>query len=281
MESLVHRRLQVILVALLALAAVGVVPAFAEDPPYTDPVNVTVDSGPDSVTVDATQTGTDPGVSGTGTQASGGSGPKCYLREVDNMDEDLTLEYFRRRMQYAPYYVICDGDIKSIVWILIPDSGSGSPGGAVRDPADVARELRDRIPIPRVTVDINPGRGLVGVESWFWIDGYDGRPITNSTDAFGDLVQVEAQVTRYEWSFGDGATFVGESPGRAYPQRSDVHHVYQRSSAGLPDGYTVVVDFVFAVRYRVNRGAWIELPGITRTSQANYPVRESQAVIDQ
>jgi hypothetical protein len=280
MESLVHRRLQVILAALLALATAGIVPAHAEDPPYTDPVNVTVDSGPDSVTVDATQTGTDPGVSGTGTQASGGNAPKCYLREVTDMDEDMTLEYWARRMQYAPYYVICNGEIKSVVWIEITDPGNGSSGGSVRDPADVARELRDRIPIPRVSVDINPSRGLVGVESWFWIDGYNGTPITNSTDAFGDLVQVEARVMRYEWSFGDGSSFVSESPGRPYPQRSEVRHLYERSSAGLADGYTVVVDFEFGVRYRVNGGTWIELPGITRTSQANYPVRESQAVID-
>lgn len=280
MESLVHRRLQVILAALLALASLWVLPAHAEDPPYEDPVNVTVDTGPDAVTVDATTTDSDAGGSGTGDQASGGAGPKCVLRAVTEMDENLTMEYFKRRMRYAPYYVVCNGEIKSIVWIEITDPGGGI-STPPRDPEDIARELRDRIPIPRVIVDINPGRGLVGVESWFWIEGYDGRPITDSTDAFGDLVEVEAQVTRYEWSFGDGATFVSESPGRAYPQKSEVRHMFERSSAGIPDGYAVVVDFVFGVRYRVNGGAWTALPDITRSSQANYPVRESQAVIDQ
>jgi hypothetical protein len=139
--------------------------------------------------------------------------------------------------------------------------------------------LRDEIPIPQVTIEMNPQPGLVGVESWFWIDGYDGSPVTHSTDAFGRLVKVEASVLRYEWSFGDGSKLVGHSVGDPYPQRSDVRHVYERSSLGLPSGYPVEVAFVFSVRYRVGGGGWIDLPGITRVAQAVYPVQESQAVI--
>lgn len=139
--------------------------------------------------------------------------------------------------------------------------------------------LRDEMPIPRVTVEINPERGLAGAESWFWIEGYGGAAITDSTDAFGDLVEVEARVQQYEWSFGDGTTLMSQTPGRAYPERSEVRHMYERSSAGLLYGYPVDVTFVFAVRYRVDGGSWIELPGITRDAHADYPVRESQAVI--
>ena len=57
--------------------------------------------------------------------------------------------------------------------------------------------------------------------------------------------------------------------------------MYERSSAGLAHGYPVEVTFTFDVRYRVDGGGWIELPGITRVASASYPVRESQAVIQQ
>lgn len=277
MEGFVRRRVQVVAAAVLAVSALPIGTARADDPPYEDPVQVTVDTQPDAVVVEADTEHHAAG--GTGTQASGSSGPQCYLREVpmSDWDEDFTLEYWRYRMRKEPWYVVCNGEVKSVIWLDIPDEAGSAP--AARDPRDIAMELRDEMPVPRVEVDINPSRGLVGVESWFWIDGYGGAPLTNSTDAFGDLVEVEARVTRYEWSFGDGATYVSESPGHAYPARSEVRHVYERSSAGLSNGYPVDAEFVFAVRYRVNGGAWIELPGITRTAHADYAVRESQAVI--
>jgi hypothetical protein len=55
----------------------------------------------------------------------------------------------------------------------------------------------------------------------------------------------------------------------------------QRSSLGPARGYAVEAGFVFSVRYRVGGGGWLELPGIERVAQAEYPVRESQAVIRQ
>ncbi|MCA1840131.1 MAG: hypothetical protein LC723_07360, partial [Actinobacteria bacterium] len=64
-----------------------------------------------------------------------------------------------------------------------------------------------------------------------------------------------------------------------YPHRSSVRHVFERSSADFPDGYSIDVSFVFDVRYRVDGGGWTSLPGITRTAHADYRVRESQAVI--
>jgi hypothetical protein len=72
---------------------------------------------------------------------------------------------------------------------------------------------------------------------------------------------------------------VGHSVGNAYPERSDVRHVYERSSLGHPSGYPVEVSFVFSVQYRVDGGTWLQLAGITRVAQVSYPVRESQAVI--
>lgn len=275
METRPDHWLRIVATAVLVALSVGVPAATADggDPPDW-PNTITVHTDPDNVIVDSNVHGNEPG--GSGTQAAGG-GPHCYLSEIKEMDEDLTLEYWARRMRYAPYYVICDGQRQGVVWIEI-NLNEPQPNQSA-DPRDIAMHLRDVMPIPRATVDMNPSSGVVGVESWFWLQGYSGSPVTDSTNAFGSLVEVEATVTRYEWSFGDGATLTSETPGRAYPARSDVRHVYERSSAGAPEGYSVDVTFVFAVRYRVDGGRWIEIPGITRTAHADYPVRESQAVI--
>lgn len=285
MEDRRHHRSEVagIIVAVsLALIAAGSPSATAkgDTDPFDWPTTVTVETDPDAVNIDVDANGETPGASGTGTQGSGG-GPRCYLKEVPgpDMTDDLTWQYWARRMRYAPYYTICDGVIKGIVWIELQPNNPAGPGAAGANPRDIAMEIRDRMPIPQVTVEINPDRGLVGAESWFWIQGYDGRPLTRSTDAFGASIDVQATVTRYDWEFGDGGSFSGSSLGEAYPRRSEVRHTYQRSSDGNTAGYPIDVTFVFSVRYRVATGAWIDLPGISRIAHGDYPVRESQAVI--
>jgi hypothetical protein len=167
--------------------------------------------------------------------------------------------------------------MRGLIWL---DTSEEDPASAL-DPETIAMHIRDEIPVPSVEIRINPGRGLVGVESWFWLEGYDGTPIEDSTDAFGQLVEVEARVKRYEWSFGDDDTIAARTPGRPYPHRSQIRHVYQRSSVGRPSGYPVEITFVFDVRYRVDGGGWVEIPGITRVAETSYRVRESQAVIQQ
>lgn len=283
MEGHSDRRLQVIaLLVAIALPVLAPLVASAEEDPIKPPIDIWVDTDDDGVNVDAGTGDIQPGGAGGGNGGGGsGSAPRCHLEEIatDQWDDYIEMEYWARRMRYAPYNLICDGEWKSIVWIeiVIDDEGNEVPPPA--DPRELAERLRDQLPVPRVSVEINPDRGVVGVDSWFWIDGYDGSALTRSTDAFGWLVEVEARVSHYEWSFGDGTVVSSDSPGRAYPNRSTVRHVYERSSAGLPQGYPVDVSFVFEVRYRVDGGTWIVLPGITRTSRVDYPVRESQAVI--
>jgi hypothetical protein len=145
------------------------------------------------------------------------------------------------------------------------------------DPVVLARRVRDSLPVPGLTISSNPGRGLVGLKSWFWLEG-GGQPLSDSLSAFGVRVDVQALPVSYQWEFGDGMTMTTSSPGNPYPQPSPVKHTYQRSSAAHPAGYPVSVTTVFEVRWRTNRGRWRTLPGITRTAERSYPVAESQAV---
>lgn len=198
---------------------------------------------------------------------------QCRLEPDTTNVGFANTSFYAEHQGEASFYLYCDDQYIGIVWRKLDPT----PGGrSSPSPKDLAEHLREVIPMPEVSIRINPQTGLVGTESWFWIEGYAGEPIQNSTDAFGSPVEVEARVARYEWSFGDGSKFVSESPGSAYPQRSEVRHIFQRAPS---TGYSITLSFNFSVRYRVAGGEWLDLPGISRTTTAAYRVRESQAVI--
>lgn len=167
----------------------------------------------------------------------------------------------------------CTDGTDEFVWVYVGDMEA--PPRV--DPETLAREARDRLPVPGIRISANPGRGLVGLESWFWLEG-GGQPLTGSLARFGVRVDVQADPVSFEWDFGDGTVKTTRSAGRPYPQRSGVTHVYERSSAEFERGYHVVVTTVFDVRWRANRGRWRTLPGISRTSGRFYSVAESQTV---
>lgn len=264
-------------VTILAIAfLISAYPAFADeesDKPggYRHTPTVVVYTNPNAAVVEAdTASGAPAAVP---TKVTGRR--KCHLEPSTNVGQGSS-QLWAEHPNEMLYLIYCDGEPVGFTWRPIDPS---RPAGAPTPPREVAMHLREEIPMPRVTIRVNPDLGLVGSESWFWVEGYAGTPITESTDAFGSPVEVQASVDRYVWSFGDGTRLGSSSLGRAYPQRSDVAHIYQRSSAGQADGYPVEVRFVFSVRYRVSGGEWMSLPGISRTASFHYPVQESQAVI--
>jgi hypothetical protein len=255
---------------LIIVGSLGPMTVRAEEP-WNMPPTIDVSTNPDSAVIDATA-----GSHSDTPITSSRPHKKCYLERNDSIG---FVEGLGRGDLISPdgrqaYWLIC-GDRTTLIFI---DEHAAPRAKSGPSPKDVALNFREEIPMPNVTVRVNPDIGLVGAESWFWIEGYSGTPIIRSTNALGQPVEVEARVTRYEWSFGDGGVFTGSSTGRAYPERSEVRHTYQRSSAGLEGGYKGWVNFVFVVRYRIGTGEWTELPGITRTSSFQYSVQESQAV---
>lgn len=280
MEDRRNHRVQVTigLVATAILLLVSLGTAEGANPEQPDwPSTVTVKTNPKAVVVDSEVHGSVPGE--TQTHASGS---KCTLRNTTTIGEIRWPDPSAYpAVKVFPFFVICDGRVTGLEFVKWQPSEARRWPGNAEGPQEIAMRLRDEIPIPNVTIEMNPQPGLVGVESWFWIEGYEGSPIHHSTDAFGRIVEVEASVLRYEWSFGDGSTSVGHTVGGPYPTRSDVRHVYERSSLGHPGGYSAQVAFVFTVRYRVDGSGWIDLPGITRVAQARYQVQESQSVIGQ
>ena len=178
-----------------------------------------VDTNTDAVVVEADAQATTLGSGGSG------GGSDCRLEPVGTIGE-IFVDSFEEQWSNPdlfPFLLWCGDEMRGLVWL---DMSGGDPAPAL-DPETIAMHIRDEIPVPNAEIRINPDRGLVGVDSWFWIEGYDGSPIEDSTDAFGQRVEVEARVTSYEWSFGDGDTLVAKTPGRSYPHRSEIRHVYR------------------------------------------------------
>ena len=218
-----------------------------------------------------------------GATATGNSGASCdYELQFGNIG--TTSGYWKRAPSKTSVLAhrACTDGTYDFVWVDacgFVDLGWMCPSGSSRpvDPVALAREARDRLTVSGLQISMNPRRGLVGVKSWFWIEG-GGRSLSDSLSAFGVRVDVEARPTRHRWDFGDGTIITTRSPGSPYPQRSPVRHTYERSSAGHPDGYRISVTTVFDVRWRTNGGQWRPLEGITRLSERSYRVAESQAV---
>jgi len=288
------------LFVIAAVAAAGLIlarSAWADDPgddgytpqPDLPQADVSVESGPDGVTIYIAVSETSPGSSGdsssSDTDSSSGGGWSCTA-DVMNIG-NATREWFERESALhpgeAPWVVRCDNGFMSIVWLPIDVEASEVSVVVVHgdsvDPASVAAELLDHVPVPAITVGVNPEVGLVALPSWFWVEGYDGLPITASDTLDGTTVEVEITPTSYRWSFGDGATLESTSLGQRYPEESDIRHTYEQSSLSVGGAFPVSVEIIFSARYRVDGGAWQPLDPITRAFTTAYPVQQLQSIL--
>jgi hypothetical protein len=218
----------------------------------------------------------------SGHAVTGASGVRCDLQLLlGNMGQ--YSGYWKRSPSETSVlgHRVCTDGTDEVIWVDTCDFMSldvcPSGAGPLVDPVVLAQRVRDRLPVPGLAIASNPRRGLVGLKSWFWIEG-GGRPLSDSLSAFGVTIEVEARPVSYRWDFGDGTVMTTKSPGRPYPERSPVKHLYERSSAEQSDGYVVSVTTVFDVRWRANGGRWRTLSGISRVSERSYRVAESQAV---
>jgi hypothetical protein len=168
------------------------------------------------------------------------------------------------------YLLYCDDEYRGLAWL-------GASNFAAPATQPLTEELVRRIEVLPANVDVRPEtRGVTGIPSLFWVEGYDGAPITESLTAFGLTVTVNATMTEVLWDFGDGTPPVPGTLGEAWPQRSSVRHNYANPS---PDGgYPVTVRVTLTPTFTVNGGAPTALEPIVLTFTRAYEVNEVQAV---
>ena len=250
--------------------------------------DISVESNDDGVTIYIAIDESSPGSSSdpsSGGTSPGSGGWSCSSHPMSI--GDAMREWFEEQAPLhpgeAPWIVWCNDEFIGIVWL--PNDIEPQdiqiivvPGVSV-DPASIAAELRDQVPVPDITVGVNPEVGLVAMPAWFWIEGYDGSPIRTSETLGGTTVEVEIAPTNYAWGFGDGAAINTLSLGRPYPQASDIRHTYEQSSLSAGGAFAVTVEISFSVRYRVDGGVWQPLDPISRSFTTAYPVQQLQSVL--
>lgn len=124
------------------------------------------------------------------------------------------------------------------------------PGSPVT--AGMMRSAVREVPMPRASLRAEPPGGtLIGVPAIFHTTT---QTFSTSVTLLGHRVEIHAEPTRYTWHHGDGTSQTSSGPGRPYPAK-DVTHEYRR----VADDLAASVDVTYAVRYRVDGGAWLDL----------------------
>src|ERR1700738_92208 len=101
--------------------------------------------------------------------------------------------------------------------LCVPTTTTGTPGELA-----LAQEASSRQTWPRLTVGVNPDRGLTGLASWFWLTPSSAAISPASATAGPLTVTVRAALLDVLWDFGDGGrTDSGLSLGQAYPRQSN------------------------------------------------------------
>jgi hypothetical protein len=165
--------------------------------------------------------------------------------------------------------LLCDGAIVGPIWVAPSD---------VVDLDALARDAAQRyvedVLVPAVRIGVNPGaQGLVGLPSWFWVEGFAGQVTAPPISAFGLTIDVRMSTASVTWDFGDGTVERGDL-GRAYPEESSVQHPYQRHGT-----YTVAAAIDLVPEYRVDGGPWLVLPNLSVAATAQPEVQQRQAVV--
>ena len=132
-----------------------------------------------------------------------------------------------------------------------------------------------------VQVVANPApRGLVGLESWFWLSPGPAS-LSSAQVVRGVRYVIDASPVSVQWDYGDGASVVlagSAGYGQAYPVRSQAAHAYEAHSQA---GYLVGAAVRYAVTWTAYEGATAFGPYqlgtvLIDSMPLRYPVTQAQ-----
>jgi hypothetical protein len=179
------------------------------------------------------------------------------------------------------------------------------------DPHALAISAEQEFPLRAITLEANPDPGRVGIDSWFWVSGYNGSILTHSKtqhashrecrllDGIPNCRTVDDSVTvvvhltprHYKWTFGDDRNNSAEFSdskglGRAYTDpdprdASPVAHAYHWSSINYLNqgGYPVMLTVDWSAQFSANGGGFQGIPDVIHTFRGRHQVRQIQSIL--
>lgn len=143
-------------------------------------------------------------------------------------------------------------------WVPLSTSCFNDPPTPAQTPrpqvtaALVLNEIR-RIGLPMLQARTQPeGKTLVNFETIFYTEA---QPFNATVTLLGQRVDIVAEPAEYTWHHGDGSTTTTDSPGAPYPSR-DITYTYSDANTTVSPR----VDVTYAAQFRVNGGAWQDIP---------------------
>ena len=116
----------------------------------------------------------------------------------------------------------------------------------------VLTEIR-RLGLPAMTVQVQPaGQTLVNFDTIFYAEP---STFARTLEILGRAVDVEARPSRFLWTYGDGRSQITTTPGAPYPAKTIVHQYRDAHVTVHPR-----VDVVYTAQFRVDGGAWQDIP---------------------
>ncbi len=117
------------------------------------------------------------------------------------------------------------------------------------------------------------GKTLVNFATIFYAEP---EPFARTVQLLGQQVDIEATPSRFTWVHGDGSSDITTSPGAPYPSK-DITYSYSKAHTTVAPR----VDVTYTARFRVNGGAWQDIPEtVTVTGPpGNLRISEATAVL--
>jgi hypothetical protein len=150
-----------------------------------------------------------------------------------------------------------------------PPGPADTPRPPEIGPGDVLTALR-RIGLPALEAKTQPAdKTLVNFETIFYAEP---ETFARTISLLGQRVEVEATPSTYTWHHGDGTSSQTSTPGARYPAQ-DVIHEYTDAHVTV----TPSVDVTYTARFRVNGGAWQDIPETVTISGPAGSLRIAEA----
>ncbi|KRF39485.1 hypothetical protein ASG96_14430 [Terrabacter sp. Soil810] len=158
------------------------------------------------------------------------------------------------------------------------------PGAAPMPTVEMIVEAFHRTAWAKASISTQPkgNTTLVGLKTFYaaqWAGkGFEPGEIDSIDPAtmFGFNVEIRPRLESFIYRFGDGSSFGPRtSTGGVYPD-GDVVHAYAR-----PGRYDTYVDVTFGAQFRINGGAWVDIPDkvTVRQPSTTVTVREAKGVL--